>query len=299
MRAPSEMVLEPGKILKVIRPLYGMPESPMHWFATCLKYHRSNLGMSHLPLDPCFLYMNDEEKVNGLLGLPVDDTLYGGNLGFSNEEMEKSAKFPSKGRTTISSKPTKYNGVHISTDGEKVSECLRKNSQFTEALYKSESAEAMSILRKCLKTMLSAPSIYGLKFVPLQSENIEVVCVDAAFATNKDESSGLGILAMLRDSKTGMVNIVHFSSNKSKRVCKSVLAAELHAFVDGYDLGYSLKNSIQTITGTNNVPLVMYNDSKCLYGLCVSLAGTTEKRLHIDLALIREAYEKRDISSII
>ncbi len=56
----------------------------------------------------------------------------------------------------------------------------------------------------------------------------------------KDKSSQLGVLTMIRSTKTGIVNVIHFSSKKSKRVCKSVLAAVLFAFVDGFDIGTTI-----------------------------------------------------------
>ena len=34
LRAPKEMKLNKGNVLKLIKPLYGMPESPIPWFKT-------------------------------------------------------------------------------------------------------------------------------------------------------------------------------------------------------------------------------------------------------------------------
>ena len=45
MRAPSEFKLQKGKVLKVMRPLYSMPESLMHWYTTYKNYHREKLQM--------------------------------------------------------------------------------------------------------------------------------------------------------------------------------------------------------------------------------------------------------------
>jgi len=125
-----------------------------------------------------------------------------------------------------------------------------------------------------------------------------VVCIDAAFAVNHDKSSQLGVLVLLRDTRNGHVNVVHYASIKSKRVCKSVLAAELFAFVDGYDAGFAVRDSVNRMYGRDDIPLSVYTDSHTLYGLCISLSQTTERRLQIDLALIREAYERREITHI-
>lgn len=53
------------------------------------------------------------------------------------------------------------------------------------------------------------------------------------------------------------------------------------------------------MTGTKNLDLVLITDSKSLYGLVISLAQTTERRLQIDLEILREAYERRDISNVV
>lgn len=113
------------------------------------------------------------------------------------------------------------------------------------------------------------------------------------------EQEQLGILVMLRDSSSGPVNIVHYSSTKSERVCKSVLGAELFALVDGYDMAAAIKDTIESISARKNIPLILYIDSQSLCGLCISLRPTKEKRLQIDLALIRQAYEAREITKIV
>ena len=39
VQPPSKMCLEKSDILSVIKPLYGMPECPIHWFKAFLLYH--------------------------------------------------------------------------------------------------------------------------------------------------------------------------------------------------------------------------------------------------------------------
>ena len=66
-------------------------------------------------------------------------------------------------------------------------------AQYTETRFRKEKEEALRILRKAWKVIRNPPSIAGLMFVPLDVENTEiVVCIDAAFAVNKDFSSQLG-----------------------------------------------------------------------------------------------------------
>jgi hypothetical protein len=54
MFPPPEMGLPPESLLRVVRPLYGLPEAPLHWYSTYSRYHRETLGMDVAAHDPCF-----------------------------------------------------------------------------------------------------------------------------------------------------------------------------------------------------------------------------------------------------
>ncbi len=71
---PSEMQFGKGKVLKVIRPLYGMPESLIHWFKAYSDYHRQKLGMTPSRVDRCLLYDVEGNSPTGIIGLQVGDT---------------------------------------------------------------------------------------------------------------------------------------------------------------------------------------------------------------------------------
>lgn len=81
-------------------------------------------------------------------------------------------------------------------------------------------------------------------------------------------------------------------------MCKSVLAAEFLAPMEGYDAGYMIAHTLSELIG-RKTDLTLYTDSRSLYELCISLALTTKRRLQIDLVVIRQAYERRDITDII
>jgi hypothetical protein len=55
-RPPPELGLYPNTILKLVRPLYGVPEAGNHWFQTYHRYHREKLQMDQSTYDPCLLY---------------------------------------------------------------------------------------------------------------------------------------------------------------------------------------------------------------------------------------------------
>jgi hypothetical protein len=137
----------------------------------------------------------------------------------------------------------------------------------------------------------------GLHFVKLEKESLKLlVFTDASFANNKDLSSQIGYILVLADA-SGNANILHWSSIKCKRVTRSVLASELYAMVHGFDIGASIKATIEKILNID-LPLVLCTDSKSLYDCLVKLGTTQEKRLMIDVMCLRQAYERREITEV-
>ena len=129
------------------------------------------------------------------------------------------------------------------------------------------------------------------------------VFVNTTFANNRDLSSQVGFVVALMEN-AGAANIIHYSSQKSKRITRSTLAAELYAMMNGFDTATALKALFdqlglnesavtnQPCTNADNPskgprPMVIYTDSRSLYDSLVSLNSTAEKRLLIDLHLLR------------
>lgn len=72
--APKEMEMPDYSLLKVVRPLYGIPESSLHWRLTYLDHHVSRLGMIRSRTDPCVLKKVTEGVKEGIVILQVDDS---------------------------------------------------------------------------------------------------------------------------------------------------------------------------------------------------------------------------------
>jgi hypothetical protein len=66
------------------------------------------------------------------------------------------------------------------------------------------------------------------------------------------------------------------------------------AFSDGFDASYSLKPDLQTIL-KRSVDILMYTDSLSLFDVMSKSSTTAEKRLMIDLVVVREAYDSMEI----
>ena len=120
VRPPQEIneILQLGKstILKVIKPLYGIPEAGNHWFHTYHRHHTEKLSMTESTFDPCLLYSHDHDTGFGVVGLQTDDTLFLGDNAFATAEEVKlrEAGFLAKEREKLTpTTPIKFNGGQI------------------------------------------------------------------------------------------------------------------------------------------------------------------------------------------
>jgi hypothetical protein len=67
------------------------------------------------------------------------------------------------------------------------------------------------------------------------------------------------------------------------------------AFADGFDAAYSLKHDLQTVQ-KRSVDILMYTDSLSLFDVITKSSTTAEKRLMIDVVVVREAYDRMEIA---
>jgi hypothetical protein len=339
--------LADDSVLKVVKPLYGVPEAGNHWFKTYHSHHINELAMEQSTYDPCLLYSN---RPFGVVGLQTDDTLFVGDDDFVEKEqagLEK-AKFMAKERERLTSTHNlKFNGGIIETDGTaitltQVRQCknlktvsnknttttssrgaVRQNlsikdqyiaqrarGAYISSVCQPESAYDLSVaaqaveptendvkkLNKRIQWQIENAA-RGLRFVKLEKESLRLlVFTDASFANNKDLSSQIGYVLVLADD-AGRANILHWSSTKCKRVTRSVLASELYGMVHGFDMGASVKSTVDKALRIE-LPLVVCTDSKSLYECLVKLGTTQEKRLMIDVMCLRQAYERREIAEV-
>jgi hypothetical protein len=69
------------------------------------------------------------------------------------------------------------------------------------------------------------------------------------------------------------------------------------AFADGFDAAYSLKHDLQTVL-KRSVDMLMFTDSLSLFDVIKKLSTTAEKRLMIDLLVLRKAYDRMEIARL-
>ena len=203
----------------------------------------------------------------------TDETAYICNEALSKLEEKTRKEFDTKeAKMLTEGNPVKFNGAVICRNGnrktlsqpEKISKLNeldvttvpktqyvseRARGAYISAVCRPDTSYAFSIasmiqepnekyiknLNKAIASMRSSAQI-GLRFLPLHLDSLCIaVFVDAGFEANPDSSSQLGFIVTLM-YKHGYANIIHYGSLKSKRVTRSVLAAELFAMVYGFDI---------------------------------------------------------------
>ena len=344
--------LTDDSVLKVVKPLYGVPEAGNHWFKTYHSHHTNELAMEQSTYDPCLLYSN---QPFGVVGLQTDDTLFVGDDDFAVKEqlgLEKAGFLAKEREQLTTDHDLKFNGgiIHVDDAGitlTQVRQCKnlktvsennttttsirgavrqdlsikdqyvaqRARGAYIASVCQPEAAYDLSVaaqaveptkndvtnLNKRIRWQIEN-SARGLRFVTLDKTSLRLLAfTDASFANNRDLSSQIGYVLVLADA-SGRANILHWSSTKCKRVTRSVLASELYGMAHGFDMGASVKSTIDRILGTDvnlfQLPLVICTDSKSLYECLVKLGTTQEKRLMIDVMCLRQAYERREIAEV-
>lgn len=89
---------------------------------------------------------------------------------------------------------------------------------------------------------------------------------------------------------------LQFSLPTYWRITRSSIAGETLALADAFDNLFMVKYELQRMLG-NDVPLLMLTDSKISFDIITRNRYTTETRLMIDVAVLRQAYNSGHIAN--
>ena len=195
--------------------------------------------------------------------------------------------------------------------GQYVATICQPEAQFdlsAAAQHKSPGEEEVNALNMRLSWQINNLE-RGLRFVTMDLSTTKLfVFVDGSFANNKDFTSQIGYELMIANELSSRPdrfkirgNLIHWSSTKTKRVTRSVLASEIYGMVAGVDMAIALSTTINMITkqlGLDDMELVVCTDSFSLYECLVKLGTTKEKRLMIDIMALRQSYERRELQEV-
>eukprot|EP00179_Madagascaria_erythrocladioides_P028821 CAMPEP_0198356220 /NCGR_PEP_ID=MMETSP1450-20131203/122020_1 /TAXON_ID=753684 ORGANISM="Madagascaria erythrocladiodes, Strain CCMP3234" /NCGR_SAMPLE_ID=MMETSP1450 /ASSEMBLY_ACC=CAM_ASM_001115 /LENGTH=181 /DNA_ID=CAMNT_0044062687 /DNA_START=86 /DNA_END=628 /DNA_ORIENTATION=- len=98
-KAPKELGLPPGYILKVVGPLYGLAEAGVHLYAKLRQFLQTYLFMSGTVLDFClYTHARQDGQPDAVVGTQVDDILGASDPSFLRrlEQALRRSCFPVK-----------------------------------------------------------------------------------------------------------------------------------------------------------------------------------------------------------
>ncbi len=330
LKPTKELEIPADSVLKLLKPLYGLADSGDYWHSTFQKHIKQDIGMENTAADMSLFFKRAHKSLRGLLATYVDDTLCTGTRDFERDTSKTEQKFETKKREYGR---MRFAGTYIESQNDRahihqksyierlitleldadyfslrsvraqltwmihtrpeICVGVNKLSQITEETFSLDSIKEYNKVVKYLKKTASQ----GILLQKLDPNSLHLrVYSDASFASNLDLSSQLGFIVLLCDRNL-KANILHFASYKSKRVTRSVLGSEIYAFADAFDYGFTMKNDLERILG-QHIPLQMLTDSKSLFDTMIKCSTTTEKRLMIDISVVREAYTAQEISNV-
>ncbi len=285
--------------------------------------------MNSTKFDPCVLYKRNQEGLIGLTTLQVDDSYGFGSEDFLNDEGRESTKFKSKERQILKEgDQSEFNGCVIKVNTGNVYELIqsdklrslrapetqkdfvstRAKAQYIGCCTRPDICAKVQLLPsateqpttqnfKSLKKVVEwcrRTSETGLKFVPLDVNSLRLVLfTDASFANTENLKSQIGFVLLLADG-SNRANIIHYGSSRCKRVKRSVMAAEVHGLIYGFDNAFVAKEMLREILG-ENLPIDGIVDSRTLFNVVAKNSSTLEKRLQIDVHSLRESHDRGEL----
>ena len=129
-----------------------------------------------------------------------------------------------------------------------------------------------------------------MKFVDLGDlKQCKVLCFsDASYRNLPDEGSQGSYIIFLCNQQDTVVPI-QLQSEKVRRVVRSTLVAECLAQLDAIDASFLIKSSLEELFNCNNgIPVESIIDNKSLCEALYSTKCIEDKRLRVDVAILRE-----------
>lgn len=71
----KDLALSSDEVLQVVRPLYGIPESGLHWYLTYLSHHLEKMCMKRTRYGPFLIVRREGGEHVRLTILQVNDSL--------------------------------------------------------------------------------------------------------------------------------------------------------------------------------------------------------------------------------
>ena len=152
---------------------------------------------------------------------------------------------------------------------------------------------ANKAVRKCLTQTiaLSFPRNFDIASCKI------IAYGDASFANLHDRGSQGGYIIFLTDSD-GKYCVLTWQSKRIKRVVRSTLAAECLAIGSAADAAIHLQSTLRELFPRLAAPIHIFSDNDSLVKSVHSSTSVEDKRLQIEVAVLRDMIKQQDVQEI-
>lgn len=165
-------------------------------------------------------------------------------------------------------------------------------SQVTQESFTTEHIKNMNKSIKYLKDSADQHLTYN----PMDMDKCKIVAfADGSHASNADQTSQIGYLVFVTDGCEW--HLLQYKSNKSRRVVRSPLAAEVHALAEAADTAIMTQHDLRYLLG-RKLRIRLLTDSKSLFDVLSKGSSMSEKRLMIDIKATKDAYDNDVINEL-
>ena len=134
-----------------------------------------------------------------------------------------------------------------------------------------------------------------IRFGPIELKAARLVFFsDASHANLLDGGSQGGYIIFLCDASNNCCPLA-WTSKRIKRVAKSTLSAETQSAIEAVETAQMLQQFLQEILPGVSLDVELYVDCKSLYDAINTTNLLSDKRLRIDIALLREMVERSEL----
>lgn len=327
---PEVLDLSPEELIQIILPMYGLTESGDYWHETLHYHHMSNLRIRQSTGDFSLFYRRIANRLIALSGSYDDDLTqacpdkqnstmlrslrqqFDISVNDSNEIIVTGLKMDLRRKEIRSLSQRQYIARLSFLPGHSSFSQFRSTRARLAWVnhFRPDICCAMSFHAQNTATTFEARCIQSVKriighlrrtaeiqlqFFKLDQPSLRMlVYVDASFNNAENHRSQVGYVILLADALNRCF-FLHFASCKSKWTTRSSTAAETLAFMLGFDAAFLIRHDIQAMLG-QHIPIFMLTDSHKLFTTLTPAKMATERRLMVDIASVREAYNERTIA---
>ena len=223
--------------------------------------------------DAMAIYLSQKEYVNELKEIPIDPL----------RKNVKDYPVTSEEKESLRSLIGQLNWLATQTRPD-LSYAVSELSSAVKEATVAHLLKANKIVKHCKNNNIS------ICFPKLNLNDIRVRCYsDASYGKLTNGGSQGGMYVEIIDSNDNS-SPIWWHSSRISRVVDNVMAAETLALKEALDTGFLIKSLISELLYQNKVdiPLEAVVDSKSLYEAAYSTKSAKDKRLRIELAIIRE-----------